>query len=248
MNPIKRLFNPVRRAAIAFFRHDLALKREQGNLCIVLEERPAAPSAPLMPLLKGAKPTRTQAEEEQRRRRKQAEALVRQELRELLDQLPGSRQALRHLAAVEQAIVKKGFRALDKLPEPLLRKALEQLEGMVTNWSPVGLATLRSKMAVSLLQRETGAPAAAPAASDAEEDLDPSVLPDTDADAPTGEAQAVDDAAALAAAYAALGQASPAGVVEFQGELGSPSTRALAPPAPRVSASAGAIEIRVLEH
>lgn len=246
MNPIKRLFNPVRRAAIAFFRHDLALKREQGNLCIVLEERPATPSEPLIPMLKGGKPTRTQAEEDQRRRRKQAEAQVRQELRELLDQLPGSRQALRHLAAVEQAVIKKGFRALDKLPEPVLRKALEQLEGMVTNWSPVGLATLRSKMAVSVLQRETGTPAAQRAAPEVEEDLDPSVLPETDADEPMGDA--VDDAAALAAAYAAMGQATPAGVVEFQGELGSPSTRALAPPAPRVSASAGAIEIRVLEH
>ena len=36
----------------------------------------------------------------------------------------------------------------------VLTHALEQLEGLVTNWSPVGLATLRSKMAVAIIERE----------------------------------------------------------------------------------------------
>jgi hypothetical protein len=33
------LFSPLRQAAVAFFKHDVALRREPGGVQIVLEER-----------------------------------------------------------------------------------------------------------------------------------------------------------------------------------------------------------------
>ena len=67
---------------------------------------------------------------------------------------PDTRSTLRHLVFVEHALNRKGLRALDKLPVDVLQRALEQLEGVVSNWSPVGLANLRSKMAVAIIDRE----------------------------------------------------------------------------------------------
>jgi len=55
------------------------------------------------------------------------------------------------------------------------------------------------------------------------------------------------DDEALAAAYATLGAMPPAGAVELQGELGSRSAKAVAPPMPRVNASAGEIKLRELQ-
>ena len=53
---------------------------------------------------------------------------------------------------------------------------------------------------------------------------------------------------ALAAAYAALGNMAPSGEVEFQGELGSKSARAVAPAMPKVTETAGNIELRALQN
>ena len=72
----------------------------------------------------------------------------------LLSEQPETRQRSRHLVFVEHALNKMGQRALYKLPLDVLQPALHQLQGLVTNWSPEGLANLRSKMAVAVMDRE----------------------------------------------------------------------------------------------
>lgn len=219
MSTLTRWLAPVRDLAAAFFRHDVRLKRERGQVHVVLAERNAAPKA--------AKPNR---EESDRRRRHEEQMLVRTELAALLNELPETRATMRHLVFVEQAIAKKGLKILHKLPLDVLQRAHEQLENLVTNWSPAGLANLRSKMAVALIDREHMDP-------DAEADAyrTAAVL-----DVDKGEAAAHPDVPArsddeaLAAAYAALGTLAPApATVEMQGELGSTSARELLRPAAR---------------
>jgi len=88
------------------------------------------------------------------------------ELAQCLDADPDIRPELRHLAYVETAIRQQGLDALQNLPLDVLQKALDQFEGLVSNWSPWGLATLRSKMAVVLAERTAAEePAAAPSSS-----------------------------------------------------------------------------------
>lgn len=268
MNPLKLILDPVRRAAHLFFKADVKLQRGEAGLQVVLADTPAgkggteestlmpsefgaARPTPVPAVLRPARAGSGSGRDAERKRLKAEVALALAQLSELLDRQPGTRRALRHLDFVEQGLRKKGFRALDKLPLPVMRKALEQFEGLVTNWSPAGLANLRSKMAVAVLRREKDepAPTAGTAAVAAlEDDLDSSILPDTLETGP-GELDGVDEseeAAALAAAYAALSAEPPVGVVELQGELGSRSAKALTPPLPRASEAAEAIQIRTL--
>jgi hypothetical protein len=238
MGLLSRLLKPIAQAATAFFRHDIALKRDAKGVAIVLESRAAQPRKPSR---------REQIEDEARRQARAQLELVQQQLKALLDEFPGSRVTLRQLVFVETALQKKGLKALHKLPLPVLQKALEQFEGLVTNWSPAGLANLRSKMAVAIIDREHHDPSkeadAYRTASVAEpEDLLPSQPMEHHP-----EVDSISDDEALAAAYAALGSMAPAGVIELQGELGSTSTRALAMPPPRPTESAGEIQIRKLE-
>jgi hypothetical protein len=219
-----RFLDPLRQAAVAFFKHDLALRRDESGVQFVLEERNGRGGrAPSRAELAGLK-------------EREEVALMLAQLRELLDDLPETRQTMRHLVFLEQALGRKGLRALRKLPLDVLQHALEQLEGLVTNWSPVGLASLRSKMAVTVIDREH-------MGSDDEADVYRTAavfdnLPDA---VPQAEEMPSDDDA-LAAAYAALGALAPAGV-ELQAELGSPSARAVTPPPPRH----GGAEIRLRE-
>ena len=147
MSAILRFFSPIRQAATAFFKHDLALRRGAAGVELVFEERSVDPNRP-------AKPARQSHAELAEGKTRAEQTQVLQQLAALLDEQPETRQTLRHLVFVEQALVKKGLRALHKLPLNVLQRALEQLEGLVTNWSPVGLAGLRSKMAVAILDRE----------------------------------------------------------------------------------------------
>ena len=72
---------------------------------------------------------------------------------------PDIRPELGHLAYLETALMQQGLLALDTIPVDVLHKALDQFEGLVSNWAPRGLATLRSKMAVALSERSaSGAP------------------------------------------------------------------------------------------
>jgi len=243
MGLLSRLLKPIAQAATAFFRHDIALKRDAKGVAIVLESRAAQPRKPSR---------REQIEDEARRQARAQLELVQQQLKVLLDEFPGSRVTLRQLVFVETALQKKGLKALHKLPLPVLQKALEQLESLVTNWSPAGLANLRSRMAVAIIDREHQAPDREADAyrTAAVLDSQQSAEPPRAGPAPHGglpEPELSDDEA-LAAAYAQLGAMAPLGAIELQGELGSRSARSLAKPLPRPTESAGDIRIRKLEH
>jgi len=247
MSSISKILSPIRRAAAAFFKHDLALKRERDGLHIVLEAKAPVEASTGKDLTKKSKPTKGEREKLAERKAAEELALMRQQLAELLDEVPETRLTLRHLVMVEHALGKKGVRVLHKLPLEVLQRAHEQLEGLVTNWSPVGLASLRSKMAVAILDREHMSPAESEADAyrtaavmEHKEDLsDPrSEQPDV---------EEVSDDDALAAAYAALGNVAPTEGIEFHGELGSKSAKAVAPPLPRAGENAGHIQLREVE-
>lgn len=231
MGAFLKLFDPLRHAAAAFFKYDLALRHDAAGLHIALEHRLDAgdkrhPDSP--------------RQDAAARKQKQELALIHEHLGALLAEVPESRSTLRHLVFVEQAVQKKGLRSLHKLPLEVLQRALEQLEGLVTNWSPEGLANLRSKMAVAILDREH---------------MDPKIEADTYNTAAVldtmpmavsqPDVQLVSDEDALAAAYAALGHMAPSEGIEFQAELGSRSAKAVAPPLPR--STEGAVDIKLRE-
>ena len=171
------------------------------------------------------------------------------QLAELLSELPETRHTMRQLAFVEQALNKKGLRALHKLPLDVLQRALEQLEGLVTNWAPVGLASLRSKMAVCILDREHMDPEA-----EADAYRTAAVLDSTPPPAPAEPVHERSDDEALAAAYAALGalapHSEPAAIVTH-GELNSRSARVLSReaqrPAFRDTAPPDSLKLRELQ-
>lgn len=219
------------RALRVFFKHDLVVQRAEGGMRVALEDRRAAG------------PKRLSRAEQAAQREQRELDLARRELAELLDGDASFRSTMRHLAFVEDALGKKGWRALSKVPLDVLQLALRQLEGLVSNWSPEGLACLRSKMAVALIDREYHNPEAeadnfrtaavldspptvaakAIRAAKATAGVEVTELAD-DVDSPA------DDAQALLAAYAAMGvQAEEplAGQVELHGELDSPSAKAL---------------------
>jgi hypothetical protein len=90
---------------------------------------------------------------------------MRRELATVLDEHEGSREIFRYLAHFESQLGKKGLRVLDEMPVKRLRRALAQFEAIVTNWSSTNLAELRSRMAVSVSIRDSGAAMWLPAAT-----------------------------------------------------------------------------------
>jgi hypothetical protein len=209
MKPLQALFRPLHNAWQVFFARDVKLQRGERGVEIVLAERSPTKGRP------------QESREQQARAQERRElALMQEQLAAVLDDLPGTRETLRHLVFVEQALLRKGWRALHKLPLDVLRRALEQLEGLVTNWSPAGLANLRSKMAVAIIDREHMDPNAEADAYRTAMPLESTMpmglegLNGLPAAAVLGETPlpdtAGDEAAALAAAYAALGVAAPA--------------------------------------
>ncbi len=222
MSAIHRLLKPLRNAAAAFFKHDVTLARQPDGVRVTLKERPKP------------KPAKQARAEVAVSKEKQELAQIRAELAALLNELPETRQTMRHLVFVEHALAKKGLRALHKVPLDVLQRALDQLEGLVTNWSPEGLANLRSKMAVAIMEREQMEPQAeadAPRPRDVPELRD--ALP-----SPSPVSRSEDEA--LAAAYAALGPLAPPTVsgapleveegVQMQAELGARSRRSIGRP------------------
>ncbi|MGA0610991.1 hypothetical protein [Caldimonas sp. KR1-144] len=81
-------------------------------------------------------------------------ALMRTELRMLMKRHPQARALARHLAYFERALHKSGARAYDEVPVEVLRKALIQIEFLVSNWSALGLAELRSRLSIAIGDRE----------------------------------------------------------------------------------------------
>lgn len=232
-SPRSSLLKRVGQGVTAFFTHDVEIKRAPEGVQLVLQHAAAAKT-----------PSR---EQEAARLAKQELALMRQQLAELLDELPETRQTLRHLVFVEHAIGKHGLKALHKLPVDVMERALSQFEGLVTNWSPVGLASLRSKMAVAIIDRDHRN------AHAEDEVYRTAAVMDTMPAAPAVEVSESTDDEALAAAYAALGNLAPgAATVEMQGELNSPSARVLereaAKPAGRGGSAPDSILLRELQH
>ena len=84
------------------------------------------------------------ARDQQRQRVRQ----MRIDLHVLLGQHKASRLLMRHLALVEHAISTKGLAGFDRVHPRIVAKALAELESVVWDWSPAGLADLRSRMAV----------------------------------------------------------------------------------------------------
>jgi hypothetical protein len=244
MSAINQALTAIRRGFHAFFKADVRLQRQDGQMLIVLDDARAAAARP-------ARPARGGKLDEAARKDSRELKEMTAALSALLDELPENRTTLRHLVFIEHALQKKGSRALYKVPMEVLKRAHEQLEAVVTNWSSTGLACLRSKMAVAVIDREVrDSPA------EAEEDVyrTAAVL-----DAPLAHPEPVDEATereveeALLAAYANLsgpdtrespldalpplpagGPAHPSPDVDatgpaltLQGELHSPSAKAL---------------------
>jgi len=82
---------------------------------------------------------------------------MRRDLYRLLNQHPSSRLLVRRLATVEHTLATKGLAGVDALPVRVTAKALAELDALVRDWSPCGLAELRSRMAVIVKTRPAGA-------------------------------------------------------------------------------------------
>jgi hypothetical protein len=85
------------------------------------------------------------------------------ELAAVLDGHDGSREVFRYLAHFEHRLKRHGLRTLRDMPTQRLRRALAQFEAIVSNWSSPHLADLRSRMAVAVIERDSGAAMWAPA-------------------------------------------------------------------------------------
>ena len=214
MSTVPNWFKPLKQIVDAVFRQHLALRRDAHGVRVVLSDRSTQAAGRLSPAEEAAAKSR------------QAVKLMRTQLATLLDERPDTRQAMRHLAFVEQALGKKGLRALDKLPLDLMRHALDQFEGLVINWSPVGLASLRAKMAVAIITREAMDPDAGPD-SYRTSGLMELALPSDASGVVVLEREDEEALAAAYTAYAAISHAAvPPAEVEMHGELDSPSARA----------------------
>lgn len=109
-----------------------------------------------------------------RRHERLQQRLMRRDLHRLLELHADSRRLMRHLGLVERTLRKDGIEAVERLPRPVLAKALLQLELLVRDWSAAGLADVRSRLAIMLRNRpdDTASDAAANSAADADTDAD----------------------------------------------------------------------------
>ena len=81
---------------------------------------------------------------------------MRRALQQLLDGVSGSRKILRHLAAVESGLKRKDKDGefLFDWPADRLRVVLQQLDSLLDDQPPPGLAALRSRVHVALRTKE----------------------------------------------------------------------------------------------
>lgn len=87
--------------------------------------------------------------------------LAHQALRAHFLRQEGMRQVWPHLSLLEQALGRKGSKALSRLPASVLQRALEQLEAMQASGDDPALATLRTRLVESLALRSVTRPRAA---------------------------------------------------------------------------------------
>jgi hypothetical protein len=76
------------------------------------------------------------------------------DLRALLDRATGSRRVFKHLAMLEIRVRLEGAEVVDTLPLITLEKVASQLENVLPNPIPQGVAALRARIDVALLARE----------------------------------------------------------------------------------------------
>ena len=81
-----------------------------------------------------------------------------QALHRLFARQEGLRHVLPHLNLLERALGRKGSLALLRLPEPVLQRALEQLEDLQTTENNPELAALRTRLVESLALRSVTEP------------------------------------------------------------------------------------------
>jgi hypothetical protein len=125
----------------AFFTHDVQLRRDGRNLHLELVPRGTA--APELARVAGnsAEPRFDNLP-------------MYQALKALLDPAPDSRRTLRHLAAVERQLLRRGCLHLEKLTLPALEVLLRQFDGLVEPPLSQPLAELRAQIVAALaLQR-----------------------------------------------------------------------------------------------
>ena len=82
-----------------------------------------------------------------------------------------SRRLMRHLDLVSKTLDSKGIAGVEALPTRVLTQALSQLERLVWDWSPAGLAELRSRLAVTLKSRPPEVEKESPSTDSLELDL-----------------------------------------------------------------------------
>jgi len=87
---------------------------------------------------------------------------MRRDLYTLLERHPASRQTMRHLDVIERTLRRIDIDAVEALPVKVLAKGLDELEALVWDWSTLGLAELRSRLAVTVKRRRHEANAATP--------------------------------------------------------------------------------------
>jgi hypothetical protein len=194
------LLDAARKAHAAIFRQHLALRHDGAGTHLVLQDR--QPGA-------GRHAATPSAHDAQLQRQSDELKLVLEQLAQLLDDQFEIRRVMRHLVFVEGVLARGGLLALNTVPLDVLQRALHQFEGLVINWTPVGLATLRSKMAVAIIAQEKTPITTTQAPRDDYRSTFPLALDDA-ANLPT--VQVHSDQATLSAVYAALGSAAPAGV------------------------------------
>jgi hypothetical protein len=81
-------------------------------------------------------------------------AALTKSLKGVLDQHASARAVLVHLGVLEQALNRHGLKALNQLPPDVMRKAMAQLETLVSDGSNVQLATLRARVTAALVTHE----------------------------------------------------------------------------------------------
>ena len=140
--------------------------------------------------------------------------------------------------------------------QQVLRRALDQFEGLVTNWSPEGLANLRSKMAVTVIDRETDPGMTEPGGLDSmfspsqlEAVLDPPrIAAERAIEAARESAFADSTIERLALEFGVTREPAASHTVELQAELHSPSAKALGRGQnDRRAGQVGEIELRDLQ-
>ena len=194
------MFAPLKRVARAIFQDDIRLRRDGDGLRLVLEGCAAAPPPP-----------RELGRQRARSRELALVAGMQADLEHALDEHPGVRFKLRHLAYIEEQLGAQGLLLLDSVPLGVLRLALGQLEGLVLNWSAPGLACLRSKLAVAVGQRS-----ARDDDSDHVQDVPSTAAPAIDA-TESDEDESSAAHAALLAAYGSMAGAAPAVMLPVPG-------------------------------